>query len=288
MRLLITPLLLIFVVPLAPNSFAQESGSASAVKQDESKIDPVGEYTLISVDGKQLPAKVAKGDREIEVRSGVFTIKADGTCGTTTVFLAPNGKEINRKVKATYTQDANTLNMKWIGAGRTTGTINDDMFRMDNKGMIFSYKKQPATTPNLANVLDRFVGTWKSVQTISEGNEVTVQLKYDRVLGDQYVQEQSLIDGELVSTTMFTYDADKHCFRSWRFAKSDPPTESTGQWNAAANTLRWSVASASDVRPKMETVHRFIDDDHFEWEVTGIGPSESTTFQLKGTVTRSR
>jgi len=107
------------------------------------KIDPTGVYTLITVDGTKIPGKVSHEGHDLMLYSGVFTINADGTCMSKTVFSPPSGEKIERQVKATYTQEGSKLNMQWIGAGRTTGTIEGDTFTMDNHGTIFSYKKQP-------------------------------------------------------------------------------------------------------------------------------------------------
>ncbi|MCP4451350.1 MAG: hypothetical protein GY809_07810 [Planctomycetes bacterium] len=103
--------------------------------------DPVGVYTLITVNGSTLPATVSHGDHEVKVRSGVFTINADGTCTSKTVFGPPSGdKEISREVNATYTQEGSTLNMTWQGAGKTKGIVEGHTFTMNNEGMMFLYQ----------------------------------------------------------------------------------------------------------------------------------------------------
>jgi hypothetical protein len=116
----------------------------SACKQ-ETKVapgaDPTGVYTLVSVNGNKVPASISHDGTALQVRSGSFTIKADGTCGTSTVFVPPSGKEVTRDVSATYTKDGSKLTMQWQGAGRTTGTIDGNTFTMDNEGMMFVYKK---------------------------------------------------------------------------------------------------------------------------------------------------
>jgi len=104
---------------------------------------PAGIYTLITVDGLKLPATVSHDGHDITVHSGTFTINADKTCVSKNVFSPPSGKKVTREVKATYTQEGSTLDMQWIGAGRTTGTVKGNTFTMNNEGMIFSYKKQP-------------------------------------------------------------------------------------------------------------------------------------------------
>ena len=116
----------------------------SACKQ-ETKVAavavPTGVYTLVSVNGNKVPASVSHDGTALQVRSGSFTIKADGTCGTTTVFVPPSGKEATREVSATYTKEGSKLTMQWQGAGMTTGTIDGNTFTMDNVGMLFVYKK---------------------------------------------------------------------------------------------------------------------------------------------------
>ena len=116
----------------------------SACKQESNVVDvadPTGVYTLVSVNGNKVPASVSHDGTPLQVRSGSFTIKADGTCGTTTVFVPPSGKEATRDVSATYTKEGSKLSMQWQGAGMTTGTIEGNTFTMDNEGMVFVYKK---------------------------------------------------------------------------------------------------------------------------------------------------
>lgn len=104
--------------------------------------DPTGVYTLVSVDGSTLPANVSHGDHETRVYSGLFTINADGTCSSKTVFGPPLGdNKVTREVNATYTQKGTTLNMKWQGAGQTEGIVEGDTFTMNNEGMLFSYQR---------------------------------------------------------------------------------------------------------------------------------------------------
>jgi hypothetical protein len=103
--------------------------------------DPAGVYALVSVNESQVPASVTHDGVALQVRSGTFTLKADGTCGTKTVFVPPSGQEATREVSATYTRQGSKLTMQWQGAGRTTGTIEGNTFTMDNEGMVFVYRK---------------------------------------------------------------------------------------------------------------------------------------------------
>jgi hypothetical protein len=104
-------------------------------------VNPIGTYTLMSVDGKKVPCGLTHEGQTLTLKSGVFSINADGTCGSKTTFSMPAAGDTSREVKATYTRQGATLTMKWEGAGTTTGTVEGDTFNMNNEGMVFSYRK---------------------------------------------------------------------------------------------------------------------------------------------------
>ena len=104
-------------------------------------VDPTGDYALVSVNGSSVPGSISHDGTALQVRSGTFTIKADGTCSTKTVFVPPSGTSATREVSATYTKEGSKLTMQWKGAGTTTGTIVGKTFKMNNEGMVFVYRK---------------------------------------------------------------------------------------------------------------------------------------------------
>ena len=110
-------------------------------KVAEASSDPAGIYALVSVDGKQVPASVSHDGTTLQMRSGTFTINADGTCSTKTVFVPPSGSEVTSEASATYTREGAKLTMQWQGAGTTTGTIEGKTFTMNNEGMVLTYRK---------------------------------------------------------------------------------------------------------------------------------------------------
>ena len=116
---------------------------SACTKQEVSlaEADHVGVFTLLSVDGHSVPASVLHDGATVQVRSGSFTINADGTCSSTTVFVPPAGTEMTRDVVATYTKEGSGLTMQWKGAGQTVGTIQGATFTMDNEGLVFIYKR---------------------------------------------------------------------------------------------------------------------------------------------------
>jgi len=113
--------------------------------QQSAKVDtgtnPAGTYTLVSVDGNQVPCAVNHEGHALNVKSGTFIINPEGTCSSKVAFSVPGGGENSREVKATYTREGQKLTMHWEGAGMNTGTVNGDTFTMNNEGMIFAYRK---------------------------------------------------------------------------------------------------------------------------------------------------
>ena len=103
--------------------------------------DVAGVYTLVSVNGARVPMTLEHEGAKLLIRSGAFTINADGTCVSTMVFAPPNHPEATRVVKAAYTRSGSKLTMQWEGAGITEGTVDGATFTMDNEGMILAYRK---------------------------------------------------------------------------------------------------------------------------------------------------
>ncbi|MFO1497179.1 MAG: hypothetical protein U1G07_02065 [Verrucomicrobiota bacterium] len=117
------------------------SGCTKMPSKQTAATSLTGVYTLVSVNGNPVPTAIKHENAQLEVRSGTFTINDDGTCRSRMVFVPPNGKEAIREVKASYSRDGAKLDMQWERAGRTTGTVKDDTFTMNNEGMILAYRK---------------------------------------------------------------------------------------------------------------------------------------------------
>jgi hypothetical protein len=100
-----------------------------------------GAYTLITVDGNPLPFTPRHEGGAPKITGGLFTIKPDGTCTSRMDFILPSGKAGSREVVALYTRDGWKLDMRWQGAGRTLGTVEGDIFTMDNEGTRFAFRK---------------------------------------------------------------------------------------------------------------------------------------------------
>jgi hypothetical protein len=77
----------------------------------------------------------------LTVKSGVFTITADGRCRSQMTFSVPQRGDMSRDVKATYTRQGNELTMHWEGAGTTLGSVHGNSFTMTNEDMVLAYQK---------------------------------------------------------------------------------------------------------------------------------------------------
>lgn len=110
-------------------------------EQPSSDINPTGVYRFVSVDGKTVPCNISHEGMTMSIKSGVFTIGADGTCSSLMKFSVASQEEVSRKVKATYTRKGKELTMHWEGAGTTVGKVDGNNFTMTNEGMILSYQK---------------------------------------------------------------------------------------------------------------------------------------------------
>ncbi len=103
--------------------------------------DPVGVYTLVSVDGKTLPCTLTHAGTTMNIQSGSFTITAEGKCTSSINLSMGSNQNLTKITQATFTQSGAELTMNWERAGTTRGSVADDTFTMNNEGMIFAYRK---------------------------------------------------------------------------------------------------------------------------------------------------
>lgn len=101
----------------------------------------VGTYTLVSVNGNNVPCTIDHDGATPTVKSGSFIINSDGTCSSRVAFSLPQRGDSIKEVKATYKCQGTRLTMQWEGAGTTTGDVQGNTFTMNNEGMILVYRK---------------------------------------------------------------------------------------------------------------------------------------------------
>ena len=103
--------------------------------------DITGTYACVSINGTALPYTITHEGPGIQVISGTFTIRPDGTCAGHSALVLPSGEAQSRDISATYTRDGSKLTIQWQGAGITTGTVEGDTFTMENEGQVLLYRK---------------------------------------------------------------------------------------------------------------------------------------------------
>lgn len=117
------------------------TGCKPGAQDANTRIDPTGVYTLITVNGKNVPCDLDHEGVTLTVQSGAFTITADGHCLSRMNFSVPQHGDMNREVKATYTIQGSDLTMQWEGAGTTLGNVHGSTFIMTNEDMVLAYRK---------------------------------------------------------------------------------------------------------------------------------------------------
>jgi hypothetical protein len=93
------------------------------------------------VNGQPVPCVVSHEGHDVTVKTGAFSINADGTCHSESIFAVEHYADVHRVVDASYTTSGTELTMRWKGAGVTKGSVDGNTFTMNNEGMIFVYRK---------------------------------------------------------------------------------------------------------------------------------------------------
>lgn len=109
-------------------------------------------------------------------------------------------------------------------------------------------------------------------------------LTYRRTLGGQFVREQGEHADKSFGLAMYTYDAQRHCYRTRLFVSSGQAGESTGKWDPKTETFAW-ISDAPGVSAWSR--HRLVDHDTFEWDVVIGDGKDKVVFQMDGKANRA-
>src|SRR5206468_11671896 len=88
---------------------------------------------------------------------------------------------------------------------------------------------------------------------------------YTRILGGSFVQCKGEQSDKASNLVMYTYDADRKCYRAWWFGSTGQTSESTGKWDADAKALTWTASAGEGLTAT--STHRFVNDDTIEWSL---------------------
>jgi hypothetical protein len=146
----------------------------------------------------------------------------------------------------------------------------------------------PIKSPEQA-VLDRWVGSWRTIYTVAktewtpEEKRGTAELTTKRTIGGRFVQEFAEHSDKKSASVISTYDGKKKIYRSWWFSSEGHTSESTGVWDADTNTMTFT---ARDRGNTTTVTSRFLDADNIEWAVLVKDSEGKTLFRMEGKSTR--
>jgi len=103
--------------------------------------DHTGTYSLVSIDGNELPYTPSHAGGAPQVLSSTLTLNADGTFHMSMSYGTESGNPVSREFNGTYTREDSSFRLQWEGAGVTTGTLEGDTLTIDNEGLLFAYRK---------------------------------------------------------------------------------------------------------------------------------------------------
>ena len=114
---------------------------AHAQTADKATTNPTGVYTLVSVDGKNVPCPISHDGTAMSVQAGTFTITTNGQITSVMTISMGDRKNIRVERTATYAVKNSELTMKWQNAGVTKGRVAGQTFTMTNEGLVYVYRR---------------------------------------------------------------------------------------------------------------------------------------------------
>jgi hypothetical protein len=129
------------VIAIATLSFLLAVTLARGQQTSDKTPSHLGVYTLLSVEGKNVPCTINHDGRKMDVQSGTFTITTNGQITSVMTISVGDKKDIRVERTATYTVKDMELTMKWQNAGMTKGRVAGKTFTMTNEGMAYVYGK---------------------------------------------------------------------------------------------------------------------------------------------------
>lgn len=125
--------------------------------------------------------------------------------------------------------------------------------------------------PPELKVLDRLAGTWDATSVSKPAEwtpkEVRTTSKITRkwVLDGRFLQDTSEISDGSEGLSLLTYHPRRQAYRSWWFSSEGHTGKSTGQWDAASETILFQDDLGNGLTSRA-SVH-FLDKDRHDWKV---------------------
>jgi hypothetical protein len=146
--------------------------------------------------------------------------------------------------------------------------------------------------PPEMKVLRKLAGEWRP-ESVSKVAEWTPQETHSKgtsknnlTLGGRFVISRNFDEeGKLSSIHMFTYDVAQKAYRQWFFGADGNTLESTGKWNAAANTLTFT--NEHEGITGTFTI-QFVDPDTMQFSIVSKDRNGKVYLDIQGKSTRQK
>jgi hypothetical protein len=150
-----------------------------------------------------------------------------------------------------------------------------------------------STAPPEMKVLQKLAGTWKVVNInrpskwAPEEKRTTSTDKGELILGGRFLERQGFDDeGNLIHTSMYTYDTEKKAYLWWFWVSNGAFGEFIGTWDAARQTLIFRPRSESRLTG-VTTIH-FRDEKTLDWSIIAKDADGEIGFHMEGNAVRQK
>ncbi len=221
---------------------------------------------------------------------GPTTSRWDSRTHTLTGTSQPDASGIF--IKNTRFIDANTMEWEAIVRDKTGKTVFDTFTKMTRTAGPAKISEEATllpVSPEMA-VLDRLVGDWKNESVVKTpdnpaGDKFSRLLRSRKILGGRMIASQESRPPEHDdSYWLATYDTAKKAYRTWYWDSQGNDIELVGQWENAAQLLRWNGEAPGGIR--FEAVWKWKGPDRREWDFVTRDADGKPLAEIQGTSTR--
>jgi hypothetical protein len=154
-----------------------------------------------------------------------------------------------------------------------------------------SWAAEPTTRPAELQRLDRYIGTWDYVATITPEDAKPIEVKGTRttkwILQGRFTEDTELApDGSLLRHGLGTYDEEAGVYRCWIFDSSGYHVEPQGKWNEADQSFTSTTKLKGGV--VLVSTERFPDTDTTTWNGEYRNADGHVVARISGKATRRK
>lgn len=139
--------LLASVVGCASGGATKQPVAVSPAQASLTIAAAVGEYALVTVDGRSLPyaPRLRDGSPDpsiLPLVSGTFTLKTDGTFRLESVYARPGDQGSTSAFSGACYTEGEEMKMVWDGGGSTNFILRGDTVVLKREGAVFAYTRR--------------------------------------------------------------------------------------------------------------------------------------------------